>query len=87
MQPPTPTQKAYAQGDLGTSQLTLEEVLEFLPPNLRPFMVMHDFDEDFNAYPALGAHDDPNADGYFELWVSIPLVLAPIVRTPCPVGG
>lgn len=75
MQPPTEMQGFYTPGDPGNTQLTREEVLELLPPDLRPFMIIHNFDDDFHAYPALGVHDDPNADGFYDLWVRAPSFL------------
>ena len=72
MQPPMPEQIFYTPGDPGNTQLTREEVLELMPPDLRPFMIIHNVDDDFNAYPALGARDDPEAEGYYDVWVKTP---------------
>ena len=67
LQPPT-RDFYYISAEVKETQLTREEVLENLPLDLHPFVIIHDFEEDFASYPALGMHD---GDVFpTELWVS-----------------
>ena len=56
LQPPT-RDFYYIFGEVKETQLTREEVLECLPLDLHPFVIVHDFEEDFASYPALGMDD------------------------------
>lgn len=55
-----PTNDFYMLTPVEETRLTREEVLESLPLDMRPFVIVHDYESDFAAYPLLGANDDPN---------------------------
>lgn len=61
--------------DVDEPDLTRQEILEALPHDLHPFVILHDFEADFAAYPELGKNDDVDTHPT-AAWVSTPSISA-----------
>ena len=65
-----PTRDFYNLMEVEETELTREEMLEYLPIDLRPFVILHDFEVDLASYPELVKPDADTDLHPTQMWVS-----------------